>query len=264
MGRRAQDAATKPVVVERAPLDGKLLPATGAPPRLRLALVSQQPNKITDEQEWLKKNGLTLPFWELPSDVGQGDLSDKTPLALNGCDTQAAFRQGDRAFLAHSDSIDYTRYLSAVNPKTGEVRYLLDFSNVTAPRVGGKNRMQPIVFAQEDANGTLYVSHAANGYAKESRGKTGYVTAVAPQTGKILWRSVPLVANAKNFLLLDNVIVCGYGFTAEPDYLFVLDRATGRTLQRIPIKTGPEYILRKGDRLYVRCYDTNYIFAART
>jgi outer membrane protein assembly factor BamB len=253
------------VAVERAPLEGKLLRASGTPPRLRLALVSRQPNQITDDQAWLTKNGLTQPLWELPSDVGPGDLPEKTPLAINGCNTTAAFRQDDTAFLIHSDSIDYTRYLSAVDIRTGTARYALDFAQVVAPRVGGKDRMQRIVFAQEDTKtGTLYVCHAANGYAKESRGKTGYITAIAPKTGKILWRSVPLVANANNFLLLDNVIVCGYGFTAEPDYLFVLDRATGRVLQRVSVKSGPEHILRRGDRLYIRCYDTDYIFVIKS
>jgi hypothetical protein len=43
----------------------------------------------------------------------------------------------------------------------------------------------------------------------------------------------------------------------------VLDRATGRVLQRLPLKSAPDYILRKGDRLHVRCYDTNYVFGIK-
>jgi hypothetical protein len=119
--------------------------------------------------------------------------------------------------LTHSNDDDSTRYLSAVDIKTGAARYALDFSRVIAPRVGGKDRMQLIRFAQEDTKaGAVYVCHAGSGYASENRGKTGYVTAIATKTGKILWRSIPRVANARNFLLLDGVLVCGYGFTGNP------------------------------------------------
>lgn len=262
--RQEPDLVIKPIPVERALLDGKLLSSHGTPPHLRLVKVAQEPNQITDDEAWLAKNGLTLPFWKLPSNSDPGDFPENTPLHLPGPRAQAAFRQEDRAFITFGEGYDSTRYLMAVNQKTGEARYLLDFAKVLAPRVNGPDAMQKIPFAQEDTKtGILYVCHAANGYAKESKGKTGYLTAISPKDGKILWRSVPLVANAHTFLLLENVILCGYGFTAEPDYLFVVDQATGRVLQRIALKTGPEYILLKGDRIYVRCYDTNYIFAIR-
>ena len=58
----------------------------------------------------------------------------------------------------------------------------------------------------------------------------------------------------------DDVIVCGYGFTDEDDYLYQLDTHTGKTLDRIPLKSGPSYIFNRDGVLYVRTYNTNYEF----
>ena len=56
------------------------------------------------------------------------------------------------------------------------------------------------------------------------------------------------------------MIICGYGFTNEPDYLYLINKNTGDLLQQIKLNTAPEYIIRKQDQLYVRTYDTDYIF----
>ena len=55
-------------------------------------------------------------------------------------------------------------------------------------------------------------------------------------------------------------IVCGYGFTAEDDFLYRIDRDTGRILEQIPLASQAYFILQKDDRLFVRTYDTNYVF----
>jgi hypothetical protein len=68
------------------------------------------------------------------------------------------------------------------------------------------------------------------------------------------------VAGASNFIVRDRVIVTGYGFTSEPDFLYLLDRRDGSVVQRVRLRSAPEWILARGDRLYVRCYDTNYVF----
>jgi hypothetical protein len=68
------------------------------------------------------------------------------------------------------------------------------------------------------------------------------------------------VCNSYNFLVRGDYIITGYGFTAEPDYLYVLDRRTGKTLSRIRLRTGPSYVIEKAGKLYVRTYDTNYVF----
>jgi len=55
-------------------------------------------------------------------------------------------------------------------------------------------------------------------------------------------------------------VVCGYGFTAEPDALFVLDRATGKTAARVPLPSGPAQLVLKDGTLFVRTYDHDLTF----
>ena len=71
-----------------------------------------------------------------------------------------------------------------------------------------------------------------------------YLTAIDVGTDAVLWRSAPLVANADTFEIIGDRIVTGYGFTAEPDWLYVLDRGTGAVTGGIPLASGPEFIMR--------------------
>jgi hypothetical protein len=76
-----------------------------------------------------------------------------------------------------------------------------------------------------------------------------------PNTRRTLSRSPALVANARTFVLDGGYIISRYGFTAEPDFLYLLDRRTGRVLDRLELPSAPELIRRRGNRLYVRTYD---------
>ena len=87
-----------------------------------------------------------------------------------------------------------------------------------------------------------------------------YITAIDLENERILWRSQPLVANSSNFLIKDNVIISGYGFTAEPDYIYLLSLDTGEVLQQIPVKSAPEYLIVRDRKLYVRTYNTDYVY----
>jgi hypothetical protein len=53
----------------------------------------------------------------------------------------------------------------------------------------------------------------------------------------------------------------GYGFTKEPDWLFVLDRRTGKTIQKLPLPKAPEALRATESRLFVRLYDGYAVFA---
>ena len=86
------------------------------------------------------------------------------------------------------------------------------------------------------------------------------MAAINPETGKVIWRSDPLVSNALNFKIVDNTIICGYGFTDEPDFIYLLDLSTGGTVERIRVNTGPDQFEVVGDTLYVATYNTAYTF----
>ncbi len=62
-----------------------------------------------------------------------------------------------------------------------------------------------------------------------------------------------------NFLVKGDVIFCGYGFTAEDDYLYQLDKNTGEVIDRLPLKKMPDLMAVKDDRLYVHTYSYDYV-----
>ncbi len=115
----------------------------------------------------------------------------------------------------------------------------------------------------EVQDGVLYLSTSYNGYAKEVKGQTAYVTALDLATGDVLFRSAPLTSNSRNFVLVGGAIVTGYGFTGEPDFVFSLDAATGKTIQKIAAPSSPEYLAWSESKreLAVRTYDHDLLFA---
>ncbi len=112
----------------------------------------------------------------------------------------------------------------------------------------------------EEINGILYVSHAHRTYSASSGGLNAYITAIDLDDGSILWRSRALVSNSQNFIIAGETIITGYGFTDEPDYVYLLDRLTGEVYDSCPVRTSPDYFALEGGKLYVRCYDADYIF----
>ena len=59
---------------------------------------------------------------------------------------------------------------------------------------------------------------------------------------------------------MGDTIICGYGFTAEDDYIYLLDLSTGQTIERIKVRSGPDQFEVVGDTLYVATYNTAYTF----
>jgi hypothetical protein len=110
------------------------------------------------------------------------------------------------------------------------------------------------------SNEILYVSLSHFTYAKTTKGKNAYIAAITIPGGEVRWLSNALVSNSANFLIRDGVIATGYGFTAEPDFVYLLDAGSGEILQTAKVKSGPEWFGFKNGTLHVRCYDTDYEF----
>lgn len=106
---------------------------------------------------------------------------------------------------------------------------------------------------------TLYVSVAHYGYASEEP-NNAYMLAIDLTSNQLLWKSEPLVANSYNFQVFGDTIICGYGFTEEPDYIYLLNRNTGDIAQTIPVVSAPEQFEIRGTTLYVATYNTAYEF----
>ncbi len=107
--------------------------------------------------------------------------------------------------------------------------------------------------------GLLYIAAGHNTYAS-SESESSYMIAIDPEKHEAVWRSDPLVSNALNFEIVDDTIICGYGFTAEDDYIYLLDRYDGKTVDRIRVNSGPDQFEVAGGTLYVATYNTAYTF----
>ena len=105
-------------------------------------------------------------------------------------------------------------------------------------------------------DGIFYGASVANGYAQPN---TCFMFAYDLENEKLLWRSADQTYNSMNFLVKGDVIFCGYGFTAEDDYLYQLDKNTGEVIDRLPLKKMPDLMAEKDGRLYVHTYSYDYV-----
>lgn len=104
-------------------------------------------------------------------------------------------------------------------------------------------------------DGIFYGASVTNGYAQPD---TCFMFAYDLENDKLLWRSADQTCNSMNFIVKDDVIICGYGFTSEDDYLYQLDLHTGEVLSRLALKKQPDLLVYQDDTLYVHTYSYNY------
>ena len=225
---------------------------------LRLEQIYEKVNAITDEEGWFAANQLEVPFYVMPGSFAEGQpLPDQIPDSFKSFPLTQAW--SDEAFIyCVYGEVYYEGYLLNLYEKdTCEPVMSLDFSAFCMEE-SGYGAYQWVRWARVDDR-TLYVSLSHNTYS-ENAPNHAYITAVDLTDMSILWKTEPLVSNARNFEIIGNEIVCGYGFTAEDDFLYRIDRETGRILEQIPIASQAYFIIQKDDRLFVRTYDTNYVF----
>lgn len=214
----------------------------GAKTKASLTKTNQTSNDITDDYKWFDMLGIAEP--------------DR----LEFCDDTYRYK------LSGMDSSNlqwYPYIMDVCDFETGEVIYNIDFSDYYIPdsyAAGDYNYVEESVHWAEYDDGVLYVSTFHNTYAS-SAPHNGYITAFDVNNNfEVLWRSRPLTINSNNFVIDDDAIYCGYGFTAEDDFVYVLDKKSGERMQTIKVKTGPDWFAVRDNTLYVRCYDTDYEF----
>lgn len=201
-----------------------------------------------------------------PGTVYRIDWVGWAPRSFHGLKLLQALSQPGTVFLLYGADGTRARLLAVADAKTHAMRYAFDFGTFARPpsiRTGDAGLVTEQVVWAREADGVLYVETAHQTYAESSGGLNGYLTAVSIRTERILWRSPSLVANASDFVLAGDVLVSGYGFTKEPDFLYVLDRRTGRALNRLAVPSAPERIVRHGNRLAVRTYDHTLVVELR-
>jgi len=256
---------TEARVMEAPPFKGQIAVADSKSKIYALTQLSVTKNNITDEADWFLNNQLKLPEYEVPNSfMGTiGNMPDKTPKSYNGEKLVRSIYSDKYNFFIYGKDFSCGRYLLITDTKLNSVLHFLDFQNyVMSPDYVKADRMfieQRISWATiEDT--ILYLAHGHSTYAASSKNMNAYITAINLTNYKILWRTKPLVNNSANFELYGDMIICGYGFTAEPDFLYTLDKRTGAVVQTLPLKSGPSCIIRKDDKVFVRTYNMDYVF----
>jgi hypothetical protein len=188
------------------------------------------------------------------------------PKRFVGFELLQVVRQAGVVFLIYGRDGTSARFLVGAGPRTHKIRYALDLASFARPphvaHAAADLVTEQVLFARE-AGGVVYVETAHQTYAESSGGRNGYIAAIDIRRGRTLWRSPALVANARTFVLAGRALVTGYGFTREDDYLYLIDRSTGKVRDRLPVPSAPETITRRGNRLFVRTYDRDIVAVLR-
>ena len=184
-----------------------------------LRIVSEEENGIDFATEWYDRKGLSLP--------------------MIGTDWNS-FYDDNYQYLWSSEE------LYIFENGTGNCLYVLTYPT-DKWYINGNNACL--------RDGIFYGASVTNGYAQPD---TCFMFAYDLENNKLLWRSADQTCNSMNFIVKNNVIICGYGFTAEDDYLYQLDLHTGEVLSRLALKKQPDLLVYQDDTLYVHTYSYNY------
>jgi hypothetical protein len=189
------------------------------------------------------------------SNLGISSISVSGP-SFHGLPPQSIFSTANRKFVLYGRDGSTGRYLVAYAGATPLYAYdFVRYARPPAVRAGNAGLVYEQPMWAQERNGVLYVENAHLTYAAASYNRNAYITAIDLKMRRAIWRSPALVANAFNFLVTSRYVIAGYGFTNEPDYLYVLDRQTGRVLDRLLLPNGPERITLRGNVVHVRTYD---------
>ena len=194
-------------------------PTSDAAAPFDLKIVSEEENGIDFANEWYDSKGLSLP--------------------MIGTDWNS-FYDDNYQYLWSGEE------LYVFENGTGNCLYVLTYPT-DKWYINGNNACL--------RDGIFYGASVTNGYAQPD---TCFMFAYDLEDNKLLWRSADQTYNSMNFILKDNVILCGYGFTSEDDYLYQLDLHTGEILSRLKLKKQPDLLVYQDHMLYVHTYSYNY------
>ena len=250
------------IVLDAPNFDGATLNADKSVKQVKLTQKSQKKNKITDDVAWFDNNQVKLPIIYtvepyiprmIPNAFDPKDVDDRY-LQYNGIPLMTAYEYGDTQIYTYGDV--YYHVVSMLVVRNGEPLRAFDFSNYA------QVHEHYIAWAVVEDD-ILYVQHTGNGHAAGFNGQNAYISAISLADNKALWTSKPLTANARNFIISGNSLICGYGFSDEPDFLYVLDKKSGERVQSLKLKTGPDFIIEKDGVILVRTYSEDYVFSMK-
>lgn len=226
--------------------EGQVLKRNMSRKQVALQQLYCKPNSITDDDDWYVNN-----------DLFRRETRIETP--MNSFAPRYTYKTGGYLVTAYGPNWGNTRHLVITDEQQSQYYAAYDFADyIYSPKTTLMGNTQSIDDVLIEGN-ILYFSHGSNGYSDGAGYQTGYITAFDMETGMIIWTTQPMTCNS-HFTIVGNSIICGYGFTSEPDYLYVLDKYSGQRVSRTPMKKMVSDVVVKNGYAYVRTYSYDYLF----
>lgn len=198
---------------------GEIHPKGDAVSPLTLKIVSEEENGIDFANEWYESKQLSLPM------VGK---------EWNN------FYDDEYQYIWSGDALYIYENIS------GNCLYVLEYPTDKWYINGNNACLLDDIF---------YGISVTNGYAQPD---SCFMFAYDLENNKLLWRSGDQTCNTMNFIVKKDVIICGYGFTSEKDYLYQLNLHTGEVIASLELKKQPDLLVHQDNMLYVHTYSYNY------
>ncbi|MDX1548866.1 MAG: hypothetical protein R3247_17840 [Rhodothermales bacterium] len=222
---------------------------------------------LLDQRAWSSQAGLPAPLTGVNKPEGLAlrfrrgvppETPGFVPRSRGGLDLFLADPVDDGHWLAFYKGVcgslgDVCRYRAVLHDRSGDVRWDVDLNAFL------ENDRYVEIQDVRYADGALYFNEACATYAAEAGGQCSSLVRLDPEWRELTWRTPPLVSN-NVFILHEDIVIAGYGFTAEPDALYLVDRQTGRLRARTDLDAAPHYLEVQDGRLHVLTYESWYTF----
>lgn len=90
-------------------------------------------------------------------------------------------------------------------------------------------------------NDFLLFNMACPSYSSGVNGKGSKLFCYKVSEQKMMW-STPYLTSNDIFIFNDKYVFCAYGFTSEKDYIFMVDKFTGKVLTKLPTSSSVQYM----------------------
>ncbi len=215
--------------------------AAGEATPFEMTVASEKANNVSEIPDWLNANELSLP---LLGGAGDYDISAEE----NAPTVSADMMLFGSAFYDENYIYDWTdTCLSIYDRNSCRLLHTVSYQMDRWYFMGNCASLQ---------DGILYMGYLYNGYAMPG---TCYLLAYDLENDAVLWRSADQTYNTMNFIVKEDVIICGYGFTDEKDFIYQIDKNTGSVVAQLELKKMPELLVEKDGQLYVHSYSYDYV-----
>lgn len=214
--------------------------------QVKLKQLSCKQNGITDDDNWFFNNDLVR-------------REERVELPMGQFAPRFRYRTGGYLITTYGENWGNTLKVTITDEAQQTLYAAYDFESYKfSPKTTLMGNTQSLDDFIIEGN-ILYFSFGTNSYSDGAGYQTGYIAAFDMEKQELIWVSQPLTCNS-HFAVVDNSIICGYGFTSEPDNLYVVDKYSGQRIQKLTLKKMALEVVPKNGYLYVRTYSYDYLF----